>query len=124
MHNVLRGPALQVADLPDPPHIALLHIVADLDLATLPDSERQLAAVLDSTPTTRVVILDFTTDAFVCVRGVRMLRDLSRRLHQRHGRLLVCGPPPVLRRMIQILTLDDEIEFFPSIDEALRAVGD
>jgi len=105
-------------DSPDRPGIALLRVVADLDIATIPATERQLAAVLDVTPH-RAVIVDFDIDAFVSARGLRLLLDLNRRLRSPDGRLLICGPPPGLLRMIEVLNLGHEIELLATVHEAI-----
>jgi len=91
MPDILRGPAFVPADSPDTPGVALLRVVADLDIATIPATKRQLAAVLDVDPAHRAVIVDFDIDAFVSAHGLRLLLDLNRRLRSSQGRLLLCA---------------------------------
>jgi anti-anti-sigma factor len=119
MPDILHGPAFVPADSPDTPGIALLRVVADLEIATIPATKRQLAAVLDVDPAHRAVIVDFDIDAFVSAQGLRLLLDLNRRLRSSNGRLLLCGPPPGLRRMIEVLNLGHEIELLATVHEAI-----
>lgn len=124
MQDTLIGPAFEVVSLPDrSPRVVLLRVVADLDLATAPATERQLETISGGEPLICAVVVDFGLDDFVCVRGVGMLLDLTRRLHSWGGRLLFCGPPPGLRRLVEILDLDGDIEIVDTVDDALRAVG-
>ncbi len=115
------GPAFVTVRHTDTSGVALLRVVADLDLATAPGAEQQLATLLNAAAPTGTVILDFDSGTFVGVRGLRLLLDLNRRLRSGGRRLFVCAPTPSLERMVQILDLDREIEFMAGVHDALRA---
>jgi anti-anti-sigma factor len=121
--DILGGPAFGPVDLPDTPNVALLRVVADLDIAPIAATERELVAVLDVDPLHRAVILDVGLGAFVSTQGLRLLLDLNRRLRSSDRRLLLCAPPPGLRRMIEVLNLDHEIELLATVHEAIPAVA-
>ncbi len=114
------GPAFVTVRHTGASGVALLRVVADLDLATAPDAERQLATLLSAVDATGTVILDFGSGTFVGVRGLRLLLDLNRRLRSRGRRLLVCAPPPGLEWMVRVLDLDHEIEFITGAPDAFR----
>jgi anti-anti-sigma factor len=121
MADILRGPAVVAVESPGTPGTALLRVVADLDIATIPATEQQLAAIVDVSPPHCAVVVDFDIDAFVSAHGLRLLRDLNRRLRSSGRRLLICGPPLGLRRMVEILNLGQEIELLDTVHEAIPA---
>jgi anti-anti-sigma regulatory factor len=81
-----------------------LSVVDDLDLSTEQQARIDLRAALDAAEHTEF-LLD-ASQAFVDVRGLAVLLDAT--WHARsNGRTLAVNPSPTLRRMCQVLELDE-----------------
>ena len=81
-----------------------LAVSGELDMATA----AQLAAAIaageraDGAPP----VLDLARLAFMDVAGMRVLLDAARRAKRAGGRLVVCNPPPAIRRLFALTAVD------------------
>jgi anti-anti-sigma factor len=60
------------------------------------------------------LVLDLRELRFINAAGVRILDETAHRLAERGGQLVIACPPPIVRRVLKLLNLDDAI----TIDEA------
>lgn len=80
-----------------PPH--------ELDPATAPELEAQLAAVDPS----EHVVVDFSDVEFCDSSGLRVLVDAYKRFEKNGGSLAVRDPQPQVRRLFEVTALDDRL---------------
>lgn len=118
-----RSPVFHLVGRPTCTGPTWVWIQDDLDLATEPAAQAELAALLallahDTAP--RTVLVHLGEERFVDVRGLRLLVDAARRARSRGGDLAVVAPPHCLRRLVTLLGLGDELFLAPGAPQALR----
>ena len=94
-------------------HQALVQIVGDLDISTVPKVKAQLTDLLEAGDT-RDFLLDLTEVGHVDSTGLGFLVWVRQRATERKGRLLLCGQNAHLRKL---LTLTGLISLFELCDD-------
>jgi anti-anti-sigma factor len=90
---------------------AIVVVVGSVDRFSWPHLE---AAVLDAIAAGgRLLLVDGRQLAFVDATVVSRLASIGRRLREEGGALRVASPPPVLRRLVDLLLLGDALGLEP-----------
>lgn len=67
------------------------------------------------------IILDLSRLDYISSSGIRVFISIIRQLNERKGRVVFCSPPSSVSHIIEMVSLQDEIEIFPSLFEALSS---
>lgn len=65
----------------------------------------------------RHIVLDLQHATFLDSSGIGWLLSLHRVLKQNNLRLVLCGLPPIVERVVSMMRLDEAIPIMESIDE-------
>ena len=76
-----------------------------------------------STPTTRVILLNFTGLAYMNSSGIGLLVTLLIRVNRQKQHLLCYGLSEHYRHIFQLTRLDDAIRIYNTEDDALAAAN-
>lgn len=90
-----------------------------LDVAGTNAIDSQFAAV---TATQGPVIVDLSAVDFIGSMGVRLLLSNAKALGARGGKMILCKPAPMVRKVLETIGIDAMIPIFDDIDSALRAL--
>jgi anti-sigma B factor antagonist len=97
-------PALEVevhTDGREPPRLRLR---GEIDIATVAVLHESLSGLVDSGGD---LVVDLADVEFIGLAGLELLCDQARFLHRRGDRLVVSSPPPIARRVIDIIGVAD-----------------
>lgn len=98
--------------------ITVLHVTGDLDVLTAPTLGTRLDVALTGAPS--VLIVDLSEVEFLSSAGISMLVE-THRLTERAGMSLrVVAEGPATSRPMRMMSLDDIIDMYPTVDEAVR----
>jgi anti-sigma B factor antagonist len=112
---VVEGDAFQVVVESRAEGPTIVRVSGDLDLATVPELERALAAY----PVEDGLVLDLSECAFVDSSCVRLLVDIARETAEAGGKAAVVATEPGVLRILEITALDTLMSVHASVDEAL-----
>lgn len=104
---------VRVEELPD--GAVVMHVHGDLDLATAPELERELA---ERTADARLVI-DLTPCSFLDSSGVRVLAAAAGDAERRGGQLGLVVVDPGIARVLEITGIDSLTAVHSSLEAAL-----
>jgi anti-sigma B factor antagonist len=99
----------------------LVIVTGEVDLATAPQVERELAPGQSSSETRLVV--DLTKTTFFDARLLALLVRTDRSLRRRGGRVAVVCPDPWQRRILRLARLDRRLGIGDTLDDTLGALG-
>ncbi|HEY1522339.1 MAG TPA: STAS domain-containing protein [Solirubrobacteraceae bacterium] len=105
---------------------AMLTLAGELDLATVPAAECELA---QAERQTRLVLLDLSGVSLMDSTGLHMVIKAARRLADRNGRLVLVDVPRSVRRLFEVTRTIDHLDIvrdalgFLATDLAGRASG-
>lgn len=91
------------------------------DLSAFSESALQQAYAEATTPTTRMVILNFADLEYMNSSGIGLLVTLLVRMKQQKQRLLACDLTAHYRHIFALTRLEDAISIFASEPEAIAA---
>ena len=74
-------------------------------MAAAPTARRELTALVAPADGPEQVLVHLGVKCFVDLHGLRVLVDVGAQLQARGGELVVVGPPPCLRIMIEVTGL-------------------
>ena len=98
--------------------VTVLHVTGDLDVLTAPTLGTRLDVALAGAPS--VLIVDLSEVEFLSSAGISMLVE-THRLTERAGMSLrVVAEGPATSRPLRMMSLDDLIDIYPTVDEAVR----
>ena len=100
--------------------VSMLHVVGELDLATVPELRRDIEHALASRPQT--LALDLSACGFVSVDAVEMLVVLTRQARRQGTTLVLVGLRPIVTRAISLLGLEQRL-FFGQPPHPRRGTG-
>lgn len=102
------------------PRALCVRIDGELDLHTAPEFKARVASALEAVPhlSTLVVVLSDVT--FIDSSGLGALLAQYRALSNRGGRLVLVGPRPAVRRVLQFSGLLQVIDVVESEEKALQ----
>jgi anti-sigma B factor antagonist len=90
------------------PGSVLLMLVGELDLVTADDARKAIRDAQDQTP---ALTCDLGDVWFIDLSGLRVLVDATTHARRTGTRLTVTNCPPIVHRMLTILSLDDALHF-------------
>lgn len=101
--------------------ILIAVLVGEIDLSNV-DEVRAL--IFDRvSQETGAVVLDLTDTTYLDSTGVRLLFELTQRLHARRRQLrIVVTDEALVRRVILLTKLDDQVPIDKSVDDAVAAL--
>jgi anti-sigma B factor antagonist len=105
--GLLGGPAFAHARLPAPAGAPCLRLTGELDLVA---ADRARVANRRAQAQSAVLICDLGDLSFIDLTGLRALLDAAAHAQGTGRRLIVANSPPILRRMLGLLGLDDALE--------------
>ena len=91
------------------PAVAVLEVVDELDLATVPGLRRQVQSALGGRPQTLAV--DLTRCTFAGVDALEALAALTAEAQRQGTTLVLVGLRPVIRRAIGLIGLDGQLRY-------------
>ena len=100
---------------------AVVVATGEIDLCTSPRLRDTLAGATDSADR---VVVDMTAVTFLDSTGIGVLMGALRQHHHRQrGTLCLVGPSGTVRRVLEITHLTKVFPIYPSVEEAVRALG-
>jgi anti-sigma B factor antagonist len=99
---------------------AVVSIGGEIDLSTAPDFEEAIAKALEKGPP--VVVIELSDVTFMASVGLRILVAAHEK-NSKSIRLAVVADNAAASRPIQLTGLDKLISLYPTVDEALIALG-
>ena len=114
-HHEPRGAALEcrtevVSDC------SVIHVLGEVDLATVPILEQALAAAIAAA---HPIIVDFAATTYIDSTGLHTLLQARRRHHKV---VAIAALTPALRRVFELTRVDQTITLYPTLAEALSTV--
>ena len=101
--------------------IAVLRVAGEIDLATAPTLEAAIDAVLADM--LNALVIDLSAVEFLASVGLRLLIAANEQA-EIPGRFAVVADNPATRKPIQLTDLDKIFAVFPTLDDAVRSLGD
>ncbi len=97
------------------------HLAGEVDLSNV---EVVRATIIDRvSPETDALVLDLSETTYLDSTGVRLLFELTQRLHARRRQLrLVVTDAALVRRVILLTKLDEQVPLHDSVEDALAAL--
>lgn len=97
------------------------HLAGEVDLSNV---EAVRATIIDRVSAeTDAVVLDLSETTYLDSTGVRLLFELTQRLHARRRQLrLVVTDEALVRRVILLTKLDEQVPLHDSVEDALAAL--
>jgi anti-anti-sigma factor len=87
------------------------------DYPTMQELEQKLSTVLQENPTTLVLSLDEVE--FISSAGLQVILNLSKKIKEKHGQILLVGLNGTVRRVFELSGLNQVFETYDTTDEAL-----
>lgn len=107
--------------LDDRDGVLVAQLVGEIDLSNVDDVRALLIARVAQD--TGALVLDLTDTTYLDSTGVRLLFELTQRLHARRRQLrIVVTDEALVRRVILLTKLDDQVPIDQSVDEAIAAL--
>lgn len=100
--------------------ITVVRVSGELDLLTASTFRSALDLALEPGAT---VIVDMADVEFIGSIGITTLEDAARRAHGRRSELLLRNASPMLRKLIQVLALEERLPLEENRSPAKRANG-
>jgi anti-sigma B factor antagonist len=82
----------------------IVHLVGELDIATVPLADEALTAACDEAST---VVVDLSNLTFMDSSGVRLLLQRWATQRERQGDLILRQPTPTVQRLFDLLGLEE-----------------
>jgi anti-sigma B factor antagonist len=98
----------------------VLTVGGEIDLSTAPAFEAAIAGALAEDPA--VLVVELSAMEFLASSGIRILAATREKLGE-SGQLAVVANSPATRRPIELLGLDKIVALYPTLDDALTAIG-
>ena len=100
--------------------VAVVTIGGEIDLSTAPAFEAAIAGALDDGPP--VLVIELSEVSFMASVGLRILAATHEKV-SKSAQVAIVANNPAASRPIQLTGLDKVISLYPTLDEALIAVG-
>ncbi|MBV8950889.1 MAG: STAS domain-containing protein [Actinobacteria bacterium] len=99
------------------------HLVGEVDLSNVEEVRELIIGRVSQD--TGALVLDLTDTTYLDSTGVRLLFELTQRLQARRRQLcLVVTDEALVRRVILLTKLDEQVPLHDSVDDALAALRD
>jgi anti-sigma B factor antagonist len=99
----------------------ILAVTGELELATAPQLRQRVVGLVGAGDIR--IILDLSGVDFVDSVGLGVVVAVLKRVRGRGGDLIVAGAVPRVRELFEITRLDQIIDLFAGVDDALVALG-
>ena len=100
--------------------ITVLSVVGDIDVASGPQFETVVAAVLAGDPI--ALVIDLSNVDFLATAGLRILAATHEKMTLAGGRFAVVADSPANRRPIQLTDLNQLFSLNRTLDDAITSV--
>ena len=100
--------------------VALVGVGGEIDLSTAPAFEAVIAEALEEDP--RVLVIDLSEVTFIGSVGLRILAGTQEKVGKSIP-IAVVADHAAASRPMQLTGLDNLISLYPTVDEALTALG-
>jgi anti-sigma B factor antagonist len=100
--------------------VAVVSIGGEIDLSTAPAFEAVIAEALEEDP--RVLVIDLSEVTFMASVGLRILAGTQEKVGKSIP-IAVVADDAATSRPMQLTGLDNVISLYPTLDEALTALG-
>lgn len=100
--------------------VAVVSIGGEIDLSTAPAFEAAINGALDGDPP--VLVIELSDVSFMASVGLRVLVAAHERV-SKCAQLAIVANNPATSRPIQLTGLDKIMSMYPTLDEALTALG-
>ena len=97
-----------------------MSVGGEIDLSTAPAFEAAIAGVLDEHPP--VLVIELSGVRFMASVGLRILAAAHEKL-SKSAQVAIVASNPATSRPIELTGLDKIISMYPTLDDALTAVG-
>lgn len=98
--------------------ILVLHVTGDLDVLTAPSLGTHLDVALANAPS--VLIVDISDVAFLSSAGISMLVETHRLTQRADISLRVVAEGSATSRPIRMMSIDEIIDLYPTVDDAVH----
>jgi anti-anti-sigma factor len=99
----------------------VVSVGGEIDLSTSPAFDAAIATALEEDPS--VLVIDLSAVTFMASVGLQILAATQEKF-SKSIRIAVVANSAAARRPIQLTGLDNVIALYPTLDEALTAVGE
>lgn len=100
--------------------VAVVSIGGEIDLSTAPAFEAAITGALDDDPP--VLVIELSGVRFMASVGLRILASAHERV-SKSAQVAIVANNPATSRPIELTGLDKIISLYPTLDDALTAVG-
>ena len=97
-----------------------MSIGGEIDLSTAPAFEAAIAGALDDDPP--VLVIELSEVSFMASVGLRILAATQEKV-SKSARVAIVASNPATSRPMQLTGLDKVMSLYPTLDDALTAVG-
>lgn len=107
---------LHVQDLPDGGILVSFrsrHVIDERTVTRIRDELESLVAP------ERIMLVDLSNMRYLCSAAIGALIIVRRLLHQRAGKMMLCGLPLEIEEFFRIVKLDRLFEIYPDLESAL-----
>jgi len=98
---------------------AIVAVTGELELATAPRLRQQVVSLVGEGHAR--LVLDLSGVDFMDSVGLGVIVSALKRVRGRGGELVVAGPAPGVRALFELTRLDEIVELYASVDQALAA---
>lgn len=104
-------------------HVIIARVTGEVDLSNVEEVSVALTDAVAQNASS--LLLDLTATTYLDSTGVRLVFELAERLHARRQELrLVVSDTAVVRRVLVLTHVGEQVPFHSSIDDALAALED
>jgi anti-sigma B factor antagonist len=100
--------------------VAVVSIGGEIDLSTAPAFEAAIAGALDDDPP--VLVIELSEVRFMASAGLRILAATHEKASE-SARIAIVANNAATSRPIQLTGLDKVMSLYPTLDDALTAIG-
>ena len=100
--------------------VAVVSVGGEIDLSTAPAFAAAIAGALDDDPP--VLVIELSEVSFMASVGLRILAATQEKV-SKSARVAIVADNPATSRPMQLTGLDQIISLYPTLDDALAAVG-
>jgi anti-sigma B factor antagonist len=100
--------------------VAVVTIGGEIDLSTAPAFEAAIAGALDRDPP--VLVIELSQVSFMASVGLRILADTQEKV-SKSAQVAIVASNLATSRPMQLTGLDKVMSMYPTLDDALTAVG-
>jgi anti-sigma B factor antagonist len=100
--------------------VAVVSVGGEIDLSTAPAFEAAIAGALDDDPP--ILVIDVSEVSFMASVGLRILAATHEKIGK-SAHIAIVANTPATSRPLELTGLDKVLALYPTLDDALTAVG-